>query len=153
MKTRVHLHLPVRNLDAALGFYTRLFGAAPSKRKPGYANFRLDTPALHLALTEAPAATGGAHHFGVELFSLETLSRERQRVEAAGLKLRIENEVTCCHAVGEKFWARDPDGNEWEFWVRLADAEEAGKPAGESACCAPDAPQACCAVAETACCA
>ena len=145
MKTRVHLHLPVRSLDGALAFYSRLFGAAPAKHKPGYANFRLDTPALHLALSESPAETGGTpHHFGVELFSLEDLARQRARVEAAGVPLRVEHEVTCCHAVGEKFWARDPDGNEWEFWVRLADSETASAPTTDASCCA---------TAETACCA
>ncbi|MEO0605737.1 MAG: hypothetical protein AAF211_30170 [Myxococcota bacterium] len=34
--------------------------------------------------------------------------------------------MTCCYAVGDKFWATDPDGHEWELWVRTADAESMG---------------------------
>ena len=50
MLSRVHINFTVSDVDAAVDFYSRLFGAEPSKRKPDYANFRLAAPALHLAL-------------------------------------------------------------------------------------------------------
>ena len=36
---------------------------------------------------------------------------------------RVEEQVTCCYAVADKWWAADPDGNEWEFWVRSDEAD------------------------------
>ena len=53
---------------------------------------------------------------------------------------RVEEQVTCCYAVANKFWLTDPDGHEWEFWVRT---DEADSMHGETAetdavgCCAP----------------
>ena len=55
MKTRVHISLPVSDVEASARFYEKLFGQAPTKRKPDYANFRLDQPALHLSLVQSPA--------------------------------------------------------------------------------------------------
>ena len=52
---RVQLALNVENLEEAIEYYTRLFGVGPNKRKPGYANFAIDRPALKLVLFEARA--------------------------------------------------------------------------------------------------
>ena len=46
---RVQLALNVTDRDAAVGFYSKLFGFAPSKRRPGYANFAIVEPPLKLA--------------------------------------------------------------------------------------------------------
>ena len=37
--TRVQLALNDSNIDAAVDFYSKLFGSGPAKRRPGYANF------------------------------------------------------------------------------------------------------------------
>ena len=147
MQTRVHVNLNVRDLDRSIAFYTRLFGTGPSKVRPDYVNWRLDEPALHLALVAQPGfeKQAGGEHFGIELFETEALAAWRERAQSAGVSLRIEEQVTCCYAVADKWWAADPDGNEWEFWVRSAEAErmkdvtmplhtEAG-----TTCCAPPA--------------
>ncbi len=164
MKTRIHIGLAVSDLDKSKQFYSALFGAAPTKVKPDYANWRLDQPALHLSLVHAPQHAAGANpvrHFGVELFSDTDLHDWRVRVLQAGMQVRDEEEVICCYAKSDKFWAKDPDGNEWEFWVRL---EEANAMKGESAasseqCCAPamatagapaEAASACCTPAQKA---
>lgn len=142
MRTRVHVNLNVRDLEASVAFYETLFGRPASKRQPNYANFRLTQPALHLALvskpTHEPAPT--EQHFGIELFQDAELDGWRRRVEAAGLVVRTEEAVTCCYAVANKFWAADPDGNDWEFWVRQADAQamhDSGTAADAAGCCAP----------------
>jgi catechol 2,3-dioxygenase-like lactoylglutathione lyase family enzyme len=125
MQTRIHINLSVSDLDSSVAFYTRLFGEGPSKIRGDYANWRLDTPALHLALVSNPdfekPATG--EHFGVELFENDALDGWRERAADAGVAVRTEEQVTCCYAVANKFWAADPDGNEWEFWVRSGEAE------------------------------
>lgn len=142
MKTRIHIGLAVSDLEASKRFYAALFGKAPTKVKDDYANWRLDEPALHLALVEAPQHAKGdnpVRHFGVELFADNDLKGWRERVAQAGLTLRDEEEVVCCYAKSDKFWAKDPDGNEWEFWVRLeeADAMKGESRATGEQCCSP----------------
>ena len=160
MQTRIHVNLSVRDLARSTAFYTSLFGTQPSKTRADYANWRLDEPALHLALVLDPAATPKSthEHFGVELFEDADLDAWRTRVEAAGLTARREEAVTCCYAVANKFWVADPDGNEWEFWVRQDEAESmhgdampmaTQVPGGSSVgggCCAPapDGSSGCC---------
>jgi catechol 2,3-dioxygenase-like lactoylglutathione lyase family enzyme len=39
--SRVQLALNVSDIDEAVSFYSRLFGAEPAKRRPGYANFAI----------------------------------------------------------------------------------------------------------------
>lgn len=155
MKTRIHVSVPVSNLEASKAFYAALFGTAPTKVKDDYANWRLDAPALHLAIVHAPAAVqepNTVRHFGVELFDNAELADWRGKAEKAGLQLRIEEEVVCCYAKADKFWAQDPDGNEWEFWVRSeeADAMHGESAAAEGQCCAPAAKTE--PAAATACC-
>ncbi len=125
MRTRIHINLSVQDLDRSIAFYTRLFGEGPHKVRADYANWRLDEPGLHLALVHDPEFSKGesGEHFGVELFENDELDGWRERAKTAGVEVRTEEQVTCCYAVANKFWAADPDGNEWEFWVRSAEAE------------------------------
>jgi predicted lactoylglutathione lyase len=147
--TRVHINLPVQDLERSMTFYSKLFGVEPSKVKADYANFRLDDPALHLALVKHPTYTGKdpafdyGQHFGIELFEEETLKNWKERVKATGILPHLEEEqVTCCYAVADKFWMQDPDGNEWEFWVRTDDeGDTLFNSTSEGACCAPAQPK------------
>jgi catechol 2,3-dioxygenase-like lactoylglutathione lyase family enzyme len=49
--SRVQLALNVDDIDEAVAFYAKLFGAEPAKRRPGYANFATGSRAR-------PACTG-----------------------------------------------------------------------------------------------
>ena len=72
--SRVQLSINVSDFDAAVAFYSRLFGAAPAKLRPGYANFALDDPPLKLVLNSPGNGPGGTiNHLGVE-----RLARGRQ---------------------------------------------------------------------------
>ena len=132
---RIHISLGVLDIDRSIDFYRQVFDQPPSKKREGYANFRVDEPPLMLALVEQPGALGRndsvepALHYGVELGSTDELASWRERVQAAGLVEREEKNVTCCYARADKVWLRDPDGNQWEFWVRLADADSMSEPA------------------------
>lgn len=44
-----------------------MFGAEPAKRRPGYANFAIDSPPLKLVLIENKGAAERLNHLGVEL--------------------------------------------------------------------------------------
>ena len=84
---RVQLALNVSDLDAAVDFYGRLFDAEPHKRRPGYANFALDSPPLKLVLIEnaaerrqpqPPRRRGGRHRRGDPRPRLAVRRRPRQ---------------------------------------------------------------------------
>lgn len=123
--SRVQLALNVSDLEEAVGFYSRLFGAEPAKRKPGYANFALDEPPLKLVLMEIPGAAGTVNHLGVEVESTDEVGAATRRLASQGLATDVEENVTCCYAVQDKVWVTDPDGARWEVYTVLADSESA----------------------------
>ena len=121
--SRVQLALNVNDIDAAVEFYSTLFATEPAKRRPGYANFAVENPPLKLVLFENAAATGTLNHLGVERESMAEVETEADRLEAAGLTLDVEGDVVCCYARQDKHWVTGPDGQRWENYVVLADAQ------------------------------
>ena len=141
--SRVQLALNVEDVDEAVGFYSKLFGADPAKRRPGYANFALTEPALKLVLIENPGHGGSLNHLGVEVGSTGEMTAATRRLGEEGLETREQNEVSCCYAVQDKVWVHDPSGAPWEVYTVLADAPEQ-----DASCCTGDAQaggDACCA--------
>ena len=139
---RLQLALNVRNLDEAVDFYSKMFGARPAKRKPGYANFALEDPPLKLVLFENPAAAERLNHLGVEVFDDSEVTGATERLKAAGMQHLVEDESTCCYAKQNKVWAQEPDGLRWEWYHVLADTEAFGHDAPEYR--SPPDPQSCC---------
>jgi len=136
--SRVQLALNVTDLDAAVEFYGKLFGAEPAKRRPGYANFAIDQPPLKLVLIEATEG-GTLNHLGVELADTEEVSTASDRLVTSGLVTREEMGVECCYALQDKVWVNDPDGAPWEWYTVLGDSpvmdQDAACCVGETACC------------------
>jgi catechol 2,3-dioxygenase-like lactoylglutathione lyase family enzyme len=140
---RIQLALNVSNLEEAITFYSKLFDAPVNKRKPGYANFAIDHPPLKLVLFESPGAPERLDHLGVEVFEEAQVSEATERLRAAGMVDRVEDQSTCCYATQNKVWAKDPDGARWEWYRVLEDSETFGKPApGAGAQRAPAGPEA-----------
>ncbi len=121
--SRLQLALNVDDLDEAVAFYSTLFGTEPAKRRPGYANFAVVDPPLKLVLFANPAETGTLNHLGIERTSMEEVEEQAERLEAAGLALDVEGDVVCCYARQDKHWVTGPDGQRWENYVVLADAQ------------------------------
>lgn len=123
---KVHVHMAVSDLEKSRAFYEKFFGVAPTKVKPGYAKFLPAFGPLNLAISEAHPAEGRGHvdHMGIQVASQEIVVREMERVKAAGLPVREEFSVDCCHANQDKFWVQDPDGVEWEVYVLNHDLED-----------------------------
>ena len=121
--SRVQLALNVDDLDAAIAFYSKLFGTTPAKVKPGYANFAIAEPALKLVLLENPGHGGTLNHLGVEVESSETVHSEIARLTDEGLFTEEEIGATCCFATQDKVWVTGPGGERWEIYTVLADAE------------------------------
>jgi catechol 2,3-dioxygenase-like lactoylglutathione lyase family enzyme len=124
--SRVQLALNVADLDQAIGFYTKLFGTAPAKVRPGYANFAVANPPLKLILIAGDGEPGGLNHLGVEVESTEQVAAEQQRLAGEGLPTATEDEVACCYAVQDKVWVDAPDGEPWEIYTVLDDVEMPG---------------------------
>jgi catechol 2,3-dioxygenase-like lactoylglutathione lyase family enzyme len=148
MSAKVHLHLHVADLAKSREFYARFFGATPVKEKPGYVKFLPEWAPVNLALSAGGAASAGTiDHVGIQVASPETVVAQLGRVKAAGLSVREEMGVNCCHANQDKFWVQDPDGVEWEVYHLNYDLEdEIAKPttrasalpmATMTSCCAP----------------
>ena len=136
--SRFQLSVNVDDVDAAVHFYTKLFGVAPAKHRNGYANFVVEDPPLKLIVIENEGAPGTINHVGIEYPTGEDVAVETRRVEAAGLDVELDDPHTCCYATQEKAWTRDPDGVPWELYTVVADTENfgasprGGTPAGSS---------------------
>jgi catechol 2,3-dioxygenase-like lactoylglutathione lyase family enzyme len=150
--SRVQLALNVSDLDEAIGFYSKLFGAEPAKVRPGYANFAIAAPPLKLVLIEGAGQPGSLNHLGVEVASTDEVAEAQARLTAEGLSCATEDQVACCYALQDKVWVDAPDGEPWEIYTVLADVEhEAGglrdvEPGADALCCAnaPESADRCC---------
>lgn len=130
-----HISINVRNLEASLDFYKKLFGVEPSKVRPAYAKFDLQNPPLNIALNEDPSLKepGALSHLGFQVASTDDVLAMRLKWIEAGLITRDEEQTDCCYAIQDKTWVKDPDGNEWEAFVVLQDNLPAVKKA--ASCC------------------
>ncbi|HEX6445135.1 MAG TPA: ArsI/CadI family heavy metal resistance metalloenzyme [Streptosporangiales bacterium] len=121
--SRIQLALNVNDVETATAFYAKLFGVAPAKTRPGYANFVVENPPLKLVLLENPGQGGTLNHLGVEMSSVDEVDAEQSRLAAAGLASVDERDTTCCYAKQDKFWVEGtPDGERWEVYAVLADS-------------------------------
>ena len=146
--SRIQLALRVADLDAAVDFYARLFGTAPAKRRPGYANFAVAEPPLKLVLLEGAAGEPTRmDHLGVEVPTTDEVAAATDRLADAGLTTRVEEGTTCCYAVQDKVGVTGPGGEPWEVYTVTGDARpdlegrtaaELSAVAGDGTCCATD---------------
>lgn len=128
--SRVQLALNVADIDAAVGFYSKLFGVQPAKRRPGYANFAVADPPLKLVLVEDPDQVPGTlNHLGVEVESTNDVAAAQARLAAEGLATAAEGRTACCYALQDKVWVDGPGGEPWEIYTVLGDADD------RSPCC------------------
>ncbi len=141
MSIHFHVALNVRDLQRSIQFYTALFGVVPDKVAPGYARFTLHDPPVVLGLNQARRVKDGnrVEHLGLRLASSQALQDLRGRLAQAGLIRKEQRRTLCCYAVQDKVWARDPDGNDWEFYELIQDLQPSAENSlldGEiSACC------------------
>ena len=91
--SRVQLSINVSDFEAAVAFYSRLFGTAPAKLRPGYANFAVDDPPLKLVLNSPGNGPGGTiNHLGIEVGSTAEVTDAGDRLAAEGVAMRPSRE-------------------------------------------------------------
>jgi catechol 2,3-dioxygenase-like lactoylglutathione lyase family enzyme len=114
--SRVQLALRVSDLEGSIAFYSKLLGAEPAKRRPGYANFALTEPPLKLVLIAGESDGSGAveptrlDHLGVEVEDAAQVADAVTRLAGEGLPTDVEKNTTCCYAVQDKVWVTGPGG-------------------------------------------
>jgi catechol 2,3-dioxygenase-like lactoylglutathione lyase family enzyme len=141
MGANIHLHVHVSSLEKSREFYRRFLGAEPVKDRPDYVKFLPAWAPVNLALSPGHAsAEGRVNHVGIQVDSPGAVLEHLVRVKAAGLMVREEMGVDCCHANQDKFWVEDPDGVEWEVYHLNYDLGPAPRATGltiasEPGCC------------------
>ena len=136
---RFHVHLAVNDLPASIAFYSKLFGAEPSKAQPDYAKWMLDDPRLNFAISSRGHAAG-VNHFGMQAESGAELAGLKALADAAsGGTTLDQGEAACCYARSEKHWTVDPQGLAWEHFLTMSDAVAFGEDTAtrSEACCIP----------------
>jgi catechol 2,3-dioxygenase-like lactoylglutathione lyase family enzyme len=141
---RLHVHVAVDDLDAAVRFYAGLFGAAPSVTRPDYVKWMLEDPRVNFALSKRGHAPG-LDHLGIQVDDEAELVAVEDRLRAAEASVLAQRGATCCYAKSEKSWTYDPQGIAWETFLTTGAADEfgddtlaaatAGAAAAAGACC------------------
>lgn len=140
---RFHVHLHVADLSASVVFYSKLFGAEPTRLEGDYAKWMLEDPRINFAVSTRGGGAPGLDHLGFQADTAEELAAMKSAAQDAGMALADDGETTCCYARSEKHWLTDPQGVAWEHFHTLGnipvfnEAPAAADVVTESACCAP----------------
>lgn len=136
---RLQLALNVNDLDAAVEFYSSMFGTEPAKLRPGYANFAIADPPLKLVLFETDQADDSdfqhLNHLGVEVETAAEVTAADQRIGQAGVDTTGVEDTICCFAEKTETWVESPEGARWEWYVKTGDAEQLEPATVPSSCC------------------
>ncbi len=137
-----HISINVSDVAASIAFYKAFFGSEPIKVREGYAKFELQNPKLNFTLNETSKPLQGEHilnHLGFQVGSTDDVLMMRLRLKQAGITTEDEMQTTCCYAVQDKIWIKDPNGINWEVFVVLSDADSyRNTTASGGACCTPE---------------
>ena len=86
---RFHVHLHVNDLAANIAFYSRLFGAAPTRVEADYAKWMLEDPRVNFAISTR-GAQAGLDHLGFQVDDAAELAALKERATAADMALLDE---------------------------------------------------------------
>ena len=136
---RIHVHVAVRNIDESVRFYTRLFAAEPTVRKPDYAKWMLEDPRANFAISQRDARIG-VQELGIQAESHAELDELYGRLKDIERPVIEEGATACCYSRSEKSWVEDPQGQEWEIFFTSGASATYGTeaPTPGSECCRPD---------------
>ena len=138
---RFHVHAHVEDLQKSIAFYSKMFGAEPTRVESDYAKWMVEDPRLNFAISTRGGALG-VDHLGIQTDTEAELAELKARAQAADMTLQDVGETSCCYAHSDKYWLTDPQGLAWEQFHTLGNIpvfSEKAEPA--SACCAAPAPR------------
>jgi len=138
---RMHIHIAVDELEKNIGFYSTMFGSAPTLERENYAKWYLNDPKINFAISIKEGGSG-INHLGVQVDSESELQEIAQRLESAEINFSSQKGTSCCYSHSNKHWALDPQGIAWESFHTLSDTPVfsggANANSGESpSCCIP----------------
>jgi hypothetical protein len=149
---RLHVHVAVKNLATSIGFYSQLFAAEPTVRKPDYAKWMLEDPRVNFAISQR-GVDAGVQELGIQAESREELEDLYSRLKRIDRPVLEEGATTCCYAQSEKSWIEDPQGQPWEIFLTSGESTVYGHDAaradllkaedsrcGAASCCSPPDP-------------
>jgi lactoylglutathione lyase len=141
---RFHVHAHVDDLMSSVAFYSKMFGAEPTRIESDYAKWMLDDPRINFAISTR-GGKPGVDHLGIQTDTEEELVELKARARAADMTLFDEGKTTCCYARSDKYWITDPQGIAWEQFHTLGDIpvfgeDKSAAASQSSACCAGGAP-------------
>jgi len=112
----MHVGLQVDDIAAAVEFYSRLFGVAPTLERDDYAKWMLDDPYLNFSVDLHGDGSAGDAHFGFQLETPDALGEMRAHVDGAGLDRADQNDLVCGYQRQHKSWVTGPSDERWEFF-------------------------------------
>mgnify|MGYP002633884353 CR=1 FL=1 len=141
---RIHMHIAVDNIEQNVRFYSTLFGAEPTVRKPDYAKWMLEDPRVNFAISSR-GMKPGLDHVGIQVEDPAELADIHSRLARADQQMLEQQEISCCYAKSNKYWVQDPQGIAWEAYEHLGEVPVFGDGAvavqsatgPKAACCAP----------------
>ncbi len=137
MNPKFHLSLDVEDLEASIRFYSTLLNNPPTKLKPDYAKFDLESPAINLAMQKkSHCCLQGLNHMGLRVTTAQEMETIKKRLEHAGYTTDDEINTTCCYALQDKFWVTDPSNYRWEVYILKEDTEQENDAVAQKTCCA-----------------
>ena len=128
---RLHIHINTEEASFAptTAFYTKLFGASPTKERPNYAKWMLDDPKMNFVVEviDIEGDTPGIHHVGLQVDESDELAAIKDALKEAEAPLLQVGETICCFSRSEKNWTVDPSGVRWETFRSFNDIDEYGE--------------------------
>ncbi len=119
---RFHVHVSVSDLARSIRFYSRLFGAEPTRvqadYQADYAKWMLDDSRINFAISTHRQPLG-VNHLGFRLDTGDELRDMQAQLVAADAQMARENDQACCYARSDKYWVTDPTGIAWETFHTL----------------------------------
>ena len=111
---RFHVHVGVRDLQQSIRFYSAMFAAAPTVRKPDYVKWMLDDPRVNFAISTRTEKSG-LDHLGMQAEDDAELEEIGSRLAQADVSLLPQKGASCSYARSDKYWTTlDPQGIAWE---------------------------------------
>ncbi len=105
-RTRFHMALNVKDVEALIPFYRAFLGAEPSLVRDGYAKFETYQPPLNLSLNRVVHNARGHGRFGLE-------AQLPELVAAAFSRLSRSVYASNLDGAARTFTVTDPEANRW----------------------------------------